>query len=276
MSGSKQIRARRFRLSVFAVAAAMTITIAPAAHAQNLLEALAKAFGGRSSPAPAQTGAPSDPNPWNLPERTAEQSGPRTSYCVRTCDGRFFPLPRSAGGAHMSTAQICSAMCPAAETSVYSGGSIEHSVNDKGKPYSSLKTAFLFRDKAVDGCTCTRGGAGGVAALDIKDDPTLRRGDIVVTRDGPRIYTGAKGIDRASAFVKPENFKGLSQSVRHELAAIQVAHEPNEAATLPVGARPASLPIAAQQPVADTPRGHVMVAPVHVTPVAEAFSSFVR
>jgi len=177
----------------------------------------------------------------------------------------------------MSTAQICNAMCPAAETRVYSGGAIERAVDDKGKSYSSLKTAFLFRDKSVDGCACTRSAAGGLAPLDVKDDPTLRRGDIVVTRDGPMIYTGAKrNGDRESAFVSPDNYKGLPQTVRQELANIRIAHEPNETASLPVGVTPASLPVAAMRPVADTPRGHVTVAPAHITPVAEAFASFVR
>lgn len=277
MSGSWRNRARKIRLSAAAFGIAITFGSVPAAHAGNFFESLANALSGRSTAAPTPaSAAPSDPNPWNFLDRPAAQSG-KTSYCVRTCDGRFFPVPRSAGGAHMSTAQMCSAICPAAETRIYSGGAIERAVDDKGKSYSALNTAFLFRDKKVDGCTCTRNGAGGIAALDVKDDPTLRRGDIVVTREGPMVYTGVKkGGDRDSAFVAPENYKGLSQSMRHELANMQIAREPNETASLPVGATPASLPVAAMQPVADTPRGNISVAPVHVTPVAEAFASFVR
>jgi hypothetical protein len=276
--GSTGNRARKIRLSAAALGVTFALVAAPAAQAQNLLESLANALSGRSAAAPAPvSAAPSDSNPWKFLDRPAAQSGPKTSYCVRTCDGRFFPLPRSAGGAHMSQAQMCNAMCPAAETSIYSGGAIERAVSDKGKPYSALKTAFLFRDKKVDGCTCTRDGASGVAALDVKDDPTLRRGDIVVTREGPMVYTGVKkGGDRDGAFVSPEDYKGLSQSVRHELANMRIARVPNEAASLPVGVTPASLPVAAMQPVADTPRGNISVVPVHVTPVAEAFASFVR
>jgi len=279
VSGSWRNRARKIRLSAAALGVSFALVAAPAAQAQNLLESLANALSGRSAAALAPvSAAPGDSNPWKFLDRPAAQSGPKTSYCVRTCDGRFFPVPRSAGSSHnMSTAQICNAMCPAAETRVYSGGAIERAVDDKGKSYSSLKTAFLFRDKTVDGCACTRSTAGGLAPLDVKDDPTLRRGDVVVTREGPMIFTGAKkGEDRESAFVRPEDYKGLSQSVRHELAKIQIASVPNETASLPAGAVPTSLPVAALQPVADTPRGHVTVAPTNITPVAEAFASFVR
>jgi len=279
MSGSWRNRSRQIRLSALALGVAITFASVPVANAQNFLESLANALSGRSTAAPAPVStAPNDPNPWNFLDRPAAPSGPKTAYCVRTCDGRFFPLPRSAVGANnMSTAQVCNAMCPAAEARVYSGWSIERAVDDKGKSYSALKTAFLFRDKSVDGCSCTRSAGGGLAPLDVKDDPTLRRGDIVVTREGPMIYTGAKkGDDRERAFVSPENYKGLSQNVRHELANIRIASEPNETASLPVGVTPTSLPVAAMQPVADTPKGHLTVAPTHITPVAEAFASFVR
>ena len=282
MPGPYRDRLRQIRLSAAALGVASVLALLPLApaQAQNLLESLANALSGRtaSAPAPVSTGA-TNLNAWDFLDRPAaqsqSQSAPKTSYCVRTCDGRFFALPRSAGATHMSAAKICSAMCPAAETRVYSGGAIERAVASDGKQYTALKTAFLFRDKPVSDCTCTSGSAGGVAALDVKDDPTLRRGDIVVTRDGPMIYTGAKRNEsRDSAFVRQEDYKGLPQNVRHELANMQIAKDPNEAAMLPVGVKPAS-DQAPMQSVSYTTPGS-LVAPVKVTPVAEAFASFVR
>jgi len=271
MPGPYRERLCQIRLSAAAFGLASVLAFLPAApaQAQNLLESLANALSGRTASAPAPvSAAATDANPWNFIDRPAaqSQSAPKTSYCVRTCDGRFFALPRNAGASHMNSAQICSAMCPAAETRVYSGSAIERAVGDDGKQYIALKTAFLFRDKSVGDCACT----SGVAALDVKDDPTLRRGDIVVTRDGPMVYTGAKrNENRENAFVHPDAYKGLPQSLRQELANMQIAKDPNETAVLPVGVKPASAQ-APMQSVSYTTRA------VNVTPVAEAFASFVQ
>lgn len=268
MPGSDRIRVHPLsRVVAIAACTAAVIAALPApASAQNLLESLFNALGGRaaSASAPASTGR-TDPGAWDFIDRPAARAATSsTAHCVRLCDGRHFPLPRNAGAVNMSNAQICSAMCPAAETRVFRGAAIERAVGDDGKPYSSLKTAFLYRDKAVTACTCTKGGGGGVASMDAKDDPTLRRGDIVVTRDGPMVFTG--GADRDDAFVRAEDYKGLPQSVRRELTNMQIAREPNETAALPVNAMPASNP----------PAQAISYAAEQSTPVAEAFASFKR
>ena len=272
MPGSYRNRARQFHLTAISACAAAVIAALPApASAQNLLESLFNALGGRTASAPLSAER-ADPNAWDFIDRAAAPAGPKTSYCVRLCDGRHFPLPRKAGAVKMSSAQICSAMCPAAETRVFNGSAIEHAVADDGKPYSSIKNAFLYRDKTVAGCTCTKGGAGGLASMDVKDDPTLRRGDIVVMREGPMVFTGARrGADREQAFVHPEDYRGLPQNVRRELAAMQIAQQPNESASLPANAMPARNTVAVSYA---PPRERV--APVEITPVAEAFASFIQ
>jgi hypothetical protein len=280
MPGSREIRTRNFRRTAIAIAALTAATLATErAQAQNLLESLFNAIGGRSASAPAPVSTNrADPGAWDFLERGGEQSastgGAASSYCVRLCDGRYFPLPRKTGSVTMSSAQICSAMCPAAKTAVFNGSAIERAVGDNGKPYSSLQNAFLYRDKMVSDCSCKHGGQPGVASLDAKDDPTLRRGDIVVTREGPMVFTGDERKDRAEAFVRPNEFKGLPQSVRHELATMRVAHDTSETASLPAGAAPVSYS-GTPKSISYTPAA-ARVAPVQVTPVAEAFSSFVR
>jgi hypothetical protein len=281
MPGSREIRARTARRTAIIIVALTAATVVTGrAPAQNLLESLFNAIGGRtaSAPAPANAGR-ADAGAWDFLDREGEQQssstgGAATSHCVRLCDGRHFPLPRKTGSVTMSNAQICSAMCPAAKTAVFNGSAIERAVGDNGKPYSSLQTAFLYRDKSVSDCSCKHGGQPGVASLDAKDDPTLRRGDIVVTRDGPMVFTGDERKDRAQAFARPNEFKGLPQSVRHELAAMKVARDASETASLPANAAPTSYesPARAISYMPTAPR----VAPLEVTPVAEAFSSFVR
>jgi hypothetical protein len=104
-----------------------------------------------------------------------------------------------------------------------------------------------------------------VGPMDVMDDPTLRRGDIVVTRDGPMVFTGAsRAKDRDRAFVPAAEYSGLPKSVRQELAGMRIAKDPTETASLPVGVKPASMPPA------------LTYAPVERTPVVEAFASFAR
>jgi hypothetical protein len=113
---------------------------AETASAQNLLESL---FGGRTASAPAPTNAgTASPNAWDFIDKatpkSSTRSGPANSYCVRLCDGRFFPLPRKTVSAQMSSAQACSAMCPAAETRVFAGSAIERAVGTGGEAYAAL------------------------------------------------------------------------------------------------------------------------------------------
>ena len=271
MPGSDLFRLRNLRKCTFAlwVAAAMTVPAVGSANAQNLLDSL---FGGRtaSAPAPLSAGV-SDPKAWDFIDRPAGQnrpaakSGTTTGYCVRLCDGSFFPLPRNAGASQMSSAKTCSAICPAAKTRIFSGTAIERAVANDGKQYTSLKTAFLYREKYVDDCNCTR-GSGGVATIDVMDDPTLRRGDIVVTRDGPMVFTGtSRTKEREQAFVPAADYAGLPKSVRQKLAGMLIAKDPSETASLPAEAVPAIL-------IVPVSHGYAQAS----MPVAKAFASFAR
>jgi hypothetical protein len=236
------------------------LALSPPAQAQNLLDTLFGTLKPRAFAAsvPATTQA----NPWQLLDRPQTPREVRTIYCVRLCDGRHFPLPRKTGVANMTNAQICSAMCPAAETRVYSGPIIDQAIAPNGEAYSALATAFLYRERVVPGCGCSESGSGGVAALDPKDDPTLRRGDIIVTREGPVVYTGAdRRKDRDAAFVPAEEYRGLPMSVRKELSGLRIARHPNETPSLPAGVTPTVI-----QPAAAT----------EVSFITEAFASFVQ
>ena len=107
--------------------------------------------------------------------------GRSTAYCVRTCDGRYFPISASN---EQSRAATCSSLCPASETKVYYGSSIDDATSESGKPYSSLPNAFKYREQLVSGCTCNGKDSVGLASISIDDDKTLRRGDIVAGENG--------------------------------------------------------------------------------------------
>ncbi len=122
----------------------------------------------------ATEGDPTAQSPQQPTQRAA-------AYCVRTCDGRYFPISAVGGE---SRAKTCGSLCPASETKVVYGGGIDRAYTDKGQPYSALPNAFRYRNEAVAGCTCNGKTNGGLAKIDIKDDPTVRRGDKVANADG--------------------------------------------------------------------------------------------
>jgi hypothetical protein len=112
----------------------MLVTCITTASAQNIFEALL----GRlwTSPAPSADPTP----PVSSPEATRSEGG--VAFCVRLCDGRYFPVQRHSA---VSSAQTCSSFCPASATKIYNGNGIEHAVGPDGKRYSELATAFAYR-----------------------------------------------------------------------------------------------------------------------------------
>ncbi len=112
---------------------------------------------------------------------------------MRTCDGRYFPVVARDGH---SGAEACQSFCPATETKVFRGSSIDNASNEQGRLYSAIPNAFRFRTELVDNCTCGGKGPGGLASVKIEDDPTLRRGDIVASADGLMVV-GDRGRNNA-------------------------------------------------------------------------------
>jgi hypothetical protein len=166
---------------------ALTLTGAPAS-AQGLFDML---FGGAPRPprgyVPPQGSAYSDPsNPSDRPVYTpfgpspSSGTGRAASYCVRLCDGRYFPMQRHANA---NSAQLCNAFCPATRTQVFNGSQIDHAIAGDGARYADLDNAFVYRQKIVDGCTCNGRDSFGLARIDVASDPTLRPGDIVASGD---------------------------------------------------------------------------------------------
>ena len=151
-------------------------------------------FGGfqrrAPEPLPPQTSSYADPLACSAISGRPEKPsgfGHGTVYCVRTCDGRYFPLQRHAGA---SPAELCKSFCPAAKTMVFSGSKIDTAVAQNGTRYADLDNAFAYRDKVSDGCSCNGKDELGLARVDASGDPTLRPGDIVATNDGLAAYNG--------------------------------------------------------------------------------------
>ena len=111
-------------------------------------------------------------------------------FCVRLCDGQHFPLERTL---YATPVETCRAMCPASKTKVFFGGGIDHASARDGQRYTDLDSAYVYRDHLVPNCTCNGKDAFGLAPFDANNDPTLRPGDIVSTKDGFVAYVGKRG-----------------------------------------------------------------------------------
>jgi len=138
--------------------------------------------------------------------RVRYSGGGGQAFCVRTCDGRYFPVT---GSDNASRAASCNSFCPASETKVFSGSNIDSATADNGKSYSDLPNAFRFRNELVSGCTCNGKDQVGLAPVAIEKDPTLRKGDIVAGENG--LLVAGRGADKRGAEL---NFSPASDKVR--------------------------------------------------------------
>jgi hypothetical protein len=196
-----------------------------AVRAWDLFPATFSAFGTRppvsSFAAPFQQGAPFGLQPLASPPGAAVPFGQAApilharhhrnihhedrAWCVRGCDGRYFPIY---GTDNKSREQSCSNFCPASRTMLVYGDDIDNAVTDNGKPYSELPNAFRYRNELVAGCTCDGKHQVGLVHIEIVNDPTLRKGDMV---EGPKgLEVASRDADARGA----PNFLPLPRSVR--------------------------------------------------------------
>ena len=122
-------------------------------------------FGDRRSRRPLRAGEmPPEPefDPYydedRPPERSGFNHGSYRTVCVRLCDGYFFPISFATTPENFSRdSAACSARCNSpARLYVYPnpGGEPEQMVGLDGKPYTALKSAFLFRTNYDAACSC--------------------------------------------------------------------------------------------------------------------------
>ena len=114
-------------------------------------------------------------------------SGP--AFCVRSCDGKYFPLTMRGNA---TPVQMCQAFCPASATKVFYGGHIDSASASNGERYADSENAFAYRKALRADCTCNGRSPSGLAPVDLALDTSLRSGDVVATTDGLVAYTGVR------------------------------------------------------------------------------------
>lgn len=146
-------------------------------------------------------GSQAPPAARSLPAEPSRGSGYRT-VCVRKCDGSFFPISFATSPARFpEDERTCRRACPAADVELYTyrnpGEDIAQATSVSGRPYTELPNAFRFRQEYNAACTCKRPGESWTAA--VGEDPTLERGDIVVTDEEAKAMSQPKPQPSAGA-----------------------------------------------------------------------------
>ena len=215
----------------FVASVALTASVAAApgvASAEGLFDLL---FGGlakqqQQRPAPPpQASFFADPFGLNqpppaAPARTVASGGSGPAFCVRSCDGRYFPLMRG----NVNPVQMCQAFCPASPTKVFFGSNIDAASSGAGERYADSENAFAYRKALRTDCTCNGRDPVGLAPVDLTLDTSLRPGDVIATTTGLVAYSGVKvGNDQTAEFTPVSSYPGLTPDVRARLGEMKVA-----------------------------------------------------
>ena len=172
-----------------AILVALLSVAAPNQARAGFLDFLISGFH-HDGPSPSVSSYAEPGTPTRSSTEGEHAAGRGVVFCVRLCDGQHFPLERTL---YATPVETCRAMCPASKTKVFFGGGIDHASARDGQRYTDLDSAYVYRDHLVPNCTCNGKDAFGLAPFDAKNDPTLRPGDIVSTKDGFVAYAGKRG-----------------------------------------------------------------------------------
>ena len=219
-------RVRRRATFVAAATLAGALVLVPGSvSAEGLFDFL---FGGvqkqQTRQAPAQANFFADPFGINQPAHPAPAprvAGSGPAFCVRSCDGKYFPLTMRGNA---SPVQTCQAFCPASVTKVFYGSNIDSAAAGNGERYADSENAYAYRKALRADCTCNGRSPSGLAPVDLTLDTSLRSGDVVATTDGLVAYTGVRlGADQTAEFTPVASYPGLTADVRARLGEMKVA-----------------------------------------------------
>jgi|SRR5215212_1694080 len=151
----------KYLVALVAIAAACGCVVC--VHAEDAYEIMTGGLATQRAPqALAYGDAAQIAFPRKLSPRPHRADPDTSSYCVRTCDGRYFP---ASSISNENRSEGCRNLCPTSETAVFYGSSIEGASTKEGKPYSALANAFRYRRELVPGCTCNGKDIIGLAQI---------------------------------------------------------------------------------------------------------------
>src|SRR6195256_6886444 len=186
---------RRRMMLVAAATLVSLVAVAPRGRsAEGLFDFL---FGGAQKQQQRQPPSPAIfvPDPFGLtqqaapPPRPVASSSSGPAFCVRSCDGKYFPLMARGNAAPV---QMCQAFCPASPTKVFFGSTIDGASSATGERYGDSENAYGYRKALRADCTCNGRDPAGLAPVDLALDTSLRAGDVIATTNGLVAYSGIK------------------------------------------------------------------------------------
>src|SRR3981189_2649728 len=161
---------RRRAMFMAATTLAVSIILVPGSvSAEGLFDMF---FGGgqkqQTRAAPAQANFFADPfgtNPQPAPPAAAPRvAGSGPAFCVRSCDGKYFPLTMRGNA---TPVQMCQAFCPASATKVFYGSNIDSASAGSGERYADSENAYVYRKTLRADCTCNGRSPAGLAPGDL-------------------------------------------------------------------------------------------------------------
>jgi hypothetical protein len=213
-------RMRRRAMFVAAASLAACTGLAPVSvSAEGLFDLF---FGGGQKRSALNFFAdPFGTNPQQTQPAAPRVAGSGPAFCVRSCDGKYFPLTIRGNA---TPVQMCQAFCPASATKVFYGSQIDSASASNGERYADSENAFAYRKALRADCTCNGKSPSGLAPVDLTLDTSLRSGDVVATTDGLVAYTGVRlGAGQAAEFTPVASYPGLTADVRARLGEMKVA-----------------------------------------------------
>ena len=153
-----------------AVVLGSAVALAPRiASAEGLFDLFFGGFQKQQQKAPPQANFFADPfglnqQPATPAPRAVASGGP--AFCVRSCDGKYFPLARG----NATPVQMCQAFCPASATRVFFGSSIDGASSAAGERYADSENAYGYRKALRADCTCNGRDPAGLAPVDLTLD----------------------------------------------------------------------------------------------------------
>jgi hypothetical protein len=174
--------------------------------------------------------------PLPFPNAGSGVRGGRITYCVRTCDGFYFPLGASTGSDRTDEA-ACNRMCPTSETKLYVG-QVGSDIDDararhNGRRYAQMSGAFSYRSSLSKSCSCNASGVGMTNDASVTRDQTLRAGDVVMTDKGMRVFTGGSMPYREANFTTVDRSGRFAADSRESLRRLEQASLPGRSGVAP-------------------------------------------
>src|ERR1700676_4273127 len=217
-------RVRRRVMLAATIAGSLALVPGPVS-AEGLFDFFFGAQKQQARQAPPQGNSFSDP--FGLNQQPQQQApAPRVagygpSFCVRSCDGKYFPLTLRGNATPVA---LCQAFCPASATKHYYGGNIDDATASFCERYADNQNAFAYRKALRADCTCNGRDPAGLAPVDLTLDSSLRPGDVIATTDGLVAYSGVRlGASQTAEFTPVASYPGLTAEVRARLGEMKVA-----------------------------------------------------